>query len=254
MLLGVKFVGGKGHQGIGMTRLCSPAVFSLASPRALLFDLDGTLVDTLGDFCAVLDAAFTECGWPTPSRAFVAATIGKGGEHLIRSALTHQGIPQDAYAMAAEAYQRHYEHLNGTHSQVFPGVSEALAGLHQRGLPLVCLTNKPQAFARTLLDRKGLLACFSAVWGGDSFERKKPDPLPIVRSAELLGLRAQQVWMIGDSRNDAQAARAAGAPVMLVAYGYNHGEPVEQAGADAVLESLLELPPMLDEAAAREAG
>jgi phosphoglycolate phosphatase len=113
--------------------------------------------------------------------------------------------------------------------------------LRDRGWRLACLTNKPGAFALALLQRKGLAGYFSQVFGGDAFERKKPDPLPLRKTCEALGTSPARTLMVGDSSNDAQAARAAGCPVVLVNYGYNHGEPVETAKPDGVIASLDEL-------------
>ena len=109
------------------------------------------------------------------------------------------------------------------------------------GLPLACLTNKPLAFAQPLLQAKGLDGFFARVFGGDSFERKKPDPLPLVKTCEALGTPAARTLMLGDSSNDAQAARAAGCPVVLVTYGYNHGQPVRHVDADGYVDSLEEV-------------
>ena len=106
---------------------------------------------------------------------------------------------------------------------------------------MVCLTNKPLAFARSLLQLKGLDGFFVEVFGGDSFARKKPDPLPLIKACEFLGTLPARTLMIGDSSNDAQAARAAGCPVLLVTYGYNHGAPVREVDADGFMDSLAEL-------------
>ena len=124
---------------------------------------------------------------------------------------------------------------------VFPGAEDGLRALRRRGLALACLTNKPTAFARALLQAKGLDGFFSHVFGGDAFERKKPDPLPLRKTCEALGTAPARTLMIGDSSNDAQAARAAGCPVLLVTYGYNHGEPVRAVDADGFVDSLAEL-------------
>jgi phosphoglycolate phosphatase len=110
--------------------------------------------------------------------------------------------------------------------------------LAARGLKLACLTNKPTAFAVALLQAKGLARYFEQVFGGDAFERRKPDPLPLLKTCEALGCAPAQTLMIGDSSNDAQAARAAGCPVVLVTYGYNHGRPVAEVGADATVDRL----------------
>ena len=115
--------------------------------------------------------------------------------------------------------------------------------LRAQGLKIACLTNKPTAFALPLLKAKGLEHFFELSFGGDAFERKKPDPLPLVKTCQALGTLPQRTLMIGDSSNDAQAARAAGCPVLLVAYGYNHGEPIQGVDADAFVDSLEELIP-----------
>lgn len=210
-------------------------------PQAVIVDLDGTMVDTLGDFEVALGLSLADLGFPPVDRAFIERTVGKGSEHLIRRTLDHAGAPAALYDAAWAAYQRHYLAINGRHSAVYPGVAEGLAALAARGLPLACLTNKPTAFARPLLAAKGLDAFFAHVFGGDAFERKKPDPLPLVKTCEALGTAPQHTLMVGDSANDAQAARAAGCPVVLVRYGYNHGQPVEAAGADALVGRLDEL-------------
>ena len=108
---------------------------------------------------------------------------------------------------------------------------------------MACLTNKPTAFALTLLERKGLRGYFQQVFGGDAFERKKPDPLPLHKTCEALGTLPSRTLMVGDSSNDARAARAAGCPVVLVSYGYNHGEPVRGVDADGFVDSLAEFRP-----------
>ncbi len=124
---------------------------------------------------------------------------------------------------------------------MYPGVVEGLAALRARGLRLACLTNKPTAFARPLLAAKGLDGYFELVFGGDAFERKKPDPLPLLKTCEALGTAPARTLMVGDSSNDAKAARAAGCPVVLVSYGYNHGEPVRGVDADGFVDSLPDL-------------
>ena len=228
--------------------------------KAVIVDLDGTMVDTLGDFEVALNRSLAELGLPGVDRALVECTVGKGSEHLIRGVLAHQlALPEvkgcgqtcpaqsvDAlYDRAWAAYQRHYLAINGQFSDVYPGVLDGLQALQQRGLPLACLTNKPLAFARDLLAAKGLDGFFVQVFGGDSFERKKPDPLPIIKTCEALGVDPSATLMVGDSSNDAQAAHAAACPLVLVTYGYNHGEPIRATSANAWLDSLAELPCLL---------
>jgi phosphoglycolate phosphatase len=205
---------------------------------AAIIDLDGTLVDTLPDFVAVLAATLVELGLPGVERDFVAHAVGKGSEHLIRCCLAQVGAGAGLYEPAWALYQQHYERINGEQALVFAGVQQGLESLRVAGLRLACLTNKPGAFAQVLLHQKGLAPYFSVVFGGDAFERKKPDPLPLLKTSEALGSMPSRTLVIGDSSNDAQAARAAGCPVVLVTYGYNHGEPIRGVDADGFVDRL----------------
>jgi phosphoglycolate phosphatase len=213
--------------------------------EAAIVDLDGTMVDTLGDFHAALAATLEELHLPAIGRTAIERMVGKGSEHLIRSVLQAVGGDAGLYAAAWAAYQRHYLAINGRHSAVYDGVHAGLDALRTAGLRLACLTNKPGPFAVPLLQDKGLAAYFSVVFGGDAFERKKPDPLPLHKTCEALGCAPASTLVIGDSSNDAQAARAAGCPVILVTYGYNHGEPVRAVDADGFIDSLAQLAGLL---------
>ena len=235
----------------------------LPAPAALMVDLDGTLVDTVGDFTVALNAMLAELGRQDVTREQVARLVGKGSEHLLKSVLALEGRAQTAmdseaietlFPAAWTHYQRAYLAVNGQHSALFPGVREGLAALAARGLPLACLTNKPQAFAVPLLEQLGIAHHFRHVFGCDSFARRKPDPLPLLETCRALGSAPARTWMVGDSSNDAQAARAAGCPVVLMTYGYNHGEPVQSAGADALLDALTGLPALIDAAGGRMAA
>jgi phosphoglycolate phosphatase len=208
---------------------------------AAIIDLDGTLVDTLGDFEQALALTLADLGLPPVGRDFISRTVGRGSEYLLAQTLAEAGGAASALPHAWERYQVHYEAVNGTHAEVYPGVVEGLAALRERGWRLACVTNKPQAFAAELLRAKGLAPAFEHVFGGDSFERRKPDPLPLVKTCEALATTPARTLMVGDSRNDCEAARAAGCPVVLVGYGYNHGEPVALARPDRVIARLDEL-------------
>ncbi|MEJ8291741.1 phosphoglycolate phosphatase [Delftia tsuruhatensis] len=210
---------------------------------AAIVDLDGTMVNTLGDFAEALNRMLADLQLPAIAPQAIETMVGKGSEHLIRSVLAHVGAADvDAiYGQAWQRYEHHYLQLNGQFADVYPGVLEGLQALRARGLRLACLTNKPLSFARPLLEQKGLAPLFEQVFGGDSFERKKPDPLPLLKTCEALGTSPARTLMLGDSSNDAQAARAAGCPVVLVSYGYNHGQPVRQVDADGFVDALTEL-------------
>ena len=236
--------------GPGVAVVCG-AVFTIGGMPALtafqaaIVDLDGTMVDTVGDFEVALGRTLQDLGFQPVERAFIQRTVGKGSEHLIRSTLAHVDAPLALYDRAWDRYQHHYLAINGQHSDVYPGVVEGLRALRGAGLQLACLTNKPTAFARPLLAQKGLSDFFDQAFGGDAFARKKPDPLPLLETCKALGTQPSRTLMVGDSSNDAAAARAAGCPVVLVNYGYNHGEPVEAAAPDAILSQLDELPALL---------
>jgi phosphoglycolate phosphatase len=231
--------GGRHNRGSLFSRDAVHLIRSSAgSLQAAIVDLDGTMVDTLGDFVAVLDETLSGLGLATVDRAFVERSIGKGSEHLIRETLRQVGADAALYDAAWAAYQSNYHHINGRHAEVYPGVREGLQALRDAGLRLACLTNKPTAFAQALLRDKGLAGFFDVVFGGDAFERRKPDPLPLLKCCEALRSEPAGTLMIGDSSNDAQAARAAGCPVVLVTYGYNHGQPVRLVDADGFIDRL----------------
>ncbi len=217
------------------------------------------MVDTLGDFVVALNRMLADLSLPPVNRAAVEPLVGKGSEHLIQAILDH--VLKTAAALEARAqsainfeadsarlfpaawtsYQRHYLAVNGQHARVYPGVVQGLQQLQSQGLKLACLTNKPTAFAVPLLKAKGLDGFFTQVFGGDSFERKKPDPLPLLKTCAALGSFPARTLMVGDSSNDALAARAAACPVLLVTYGYNHGEPIRDVDADGFIDSLAQL-------------
>ena len=206
---------------------------------AVILDLDGTLIDTLGDFTEAVARAFTDLGLDAVPRERVERAVGKGSEHLLRTLLAERA---DAlYEQAWTQYQRHYDAINGQFADPYPGVVEGLLQLRAAGLPLACVTNKPTAFAQDLLRLKGLADHFVLVYGGDAFERRKPDPLPLLKTCEALGTTVSRTLMVGDSSNDAQAAHAAGCPLVLMRYGYNHGESVDTLPAWAHLDRLDEL-------------
>jgi phosphoglycolate phosphatase len=212
---------------------------------AAMIDLDGTMVDTLPDFVVALGLMLDELGQPAIDGTVVAALIGKGADHLVGAVLAHvaasSAVDPELLARGRERYRGHYEAVNGRHATVFPGVVEGLTALRERGLRLACLTNKPTAFAKALLKSTGLDGFFAVVHGGDLFERIKPDPMPLLKTCEALGTLPARTLMVGDSSNDARAARSAACPVVLATYGYNHGEPVRGVDADGFFHSLVEV-------------
>ena len=211
--------------------------------RAAIVDLDGTMLDTVPDFHVAINRMREELDLAPISAHSVKLLVGKGSENLIRSVLA---LDLDAPGVAAHydaalaSYQRHYLLINGDFSTLYPGVLAGLDALKEAGLRLACVTNKPIAFTLPLLKQKGLAGYFEIVYGGDSLSRKKPDPMQLLQVCTDFALAPHQVVAIGDSSNDAQAARAAGCPVLTVPYGYNHGHSIHDTDSDGIVDTLLD--------------
>ena len=211
--------------------------------RGVIVDLDGTMVHTAPDFQVAINRMRAELGLEPLSVETIISFVGKGSENLMRRVLDvdyESAVAESLYEQALESYKRHYEDINGLYSSVYDGVSEGLAAMKANGLRLACVTNKPVAFARVLLDKTGLASYFEVIYGGDSLPAKKPDPLPMLTVCGDFGLEPSQVVAIGDSSNDAEAARAAGCRSLTVPYGYNHGKPVHSIATDGIVATLFE--------------
>ncbi|HEY1057534.1 MAG TPA: phosphoglycolate phosphatase [Limnobacter sp.] len=213
------------------------------SIRAILFDLDGTLLHTVPDLAAAVNAMLRDLSLPELDEHTVATYVGKGAENLIHRSLTGtlDGRADAALFDKANAiWHAHYEHINGQHAEFYGGVREGLAAFQQAGFKLAVVTNKPERFTGPLLERSGIAEYFSVVVGGDTYERKKPDPLPVLKACERLGVAPADALFIGDSLNDAQAAKAAGVPCWLLPYGYNEGRPIQSTPCDGHIDTLLQ--------------
>lgn len=211
--------------------------------KAAIIDLDGTMVDTAPDFLVAINAMREEFVLEPLSIDTIKRMVGQGVENLVRRVLAVD-FTEDAvnkmFDAALAAYQKHYLPANGTYSELYPKVPEGLRALRSKGLRLACVTNKPMAFTIPLLVKKDVAEYFDLVIGGDSLPRKKPDPMPLLHVCHEFNLEPAQVLVIGDSSNDAQAAHAAGCPVVLVPYGYNHGEAIQTVKSDGIVETLLD--------------
>ncbi|HWS74556.1 MAG TPA: phosphoglycolate phosphatase [Quisquiliibacterium sp.] len=216
---------------------------------AVIIDLDGTLLDTAADLAAAVNAMLVQLGHSPLPVARVAEHVGKGAEVLVHRALTDSPegrVPAERFEPAHRAFLEHYRRENGRNARVYPGVVEGLEAMRAMGLRLAVVTNKPSAFTGPLLEQCGLARFFDLVVSGDSLPRKKPDPLPMRHVCETFGLPPSQVVAIGDSMNDAIAARAAGLPVFVVPYGYNEGRDVRSLEADAIVSTLLEAAELIE--------
>jgi phosphoglycolate phosphatase len=218
-----------------------------AELRGVLIDLDGTLMDTAPDLAAAANRMRADFGLPPLPMERIATFVGKGAEVLVHRALTDElegRADPDAFARGRTAFYAHYHVENGAQAAVFAGVPQALQGLRERGLHLACVTNKPREFTVPLLDKVDLAPYFDAVVAGDDVREKKPHPALLLEACKRLALRPTEVVLIGDSVNDAQAARAAGCRCLLVETGYNEGEGVVQMagapGVDAIVSTLAE--------------
>lgn len=209
--------------------------------RAVLLDLDGTLLDTAPDIAAAANRMLADLGRPTQPVDIIAMYIGKGIPMLVRRALTGSldGDADEALpARALPLFERYYAEESGRQANPYPGVREGIRRLRALGLPLACVTNKSERFTRVLLERTDFATAFDVLVCGDTVARKKPDPMPLLYACERLGVAPANALFIGDSVNDVSAARAAGCPVWCVPYGYNEGQPVSTLDCDAVVATL----------------
>lgn len=214
--------------------------------RAVLFDLDGTLLDSIPDLSEACHRMMVELGRAPHSIDTIRTFVGKGMLNLVRRCLAEHGTASDAeMAEAVAAFQRHYAEVNGLATTLYEGVVPALAALQAQGVAMACVTNKPAAFTGPLLERMGIARYFGATVSGDTLPEKKPHPAPLIHACELLGVTVAESLMIGDSANDAEAARAAGMPVLLVTYGYSEGMPVDSIECDGLLSSLVDALPRI---------
>ena len=211
--------------------------------RAVLIDLDGTLLDTAADLAAAVNLMQIDLGRAPLTERQVSEYVGRGSEVLVHRVLTGraEGRAEPAeHSHALSVFLGHYARTNGEHSALYPGVREGLEAMRAAGLRLACVTNKPQAFADPLLARRDLARYFDFIQGGDALPHKKPDPRPLLHASARLGALPADTVAIGDSLNDALAARAAGMAVFIVPYGYNEGAPVQALDVDAIVNSLSE--------------
>lgn len=215
--------------------------------RAVLIDLDGTLMDTAPDLAAAANRMRADFGLAALPVERVAAFVGKGADVLVHRALTDRldGKVDDAtFTRARTAFYRYYHATNGQDTIVFDRVPQALDLLRDGGLKVACVTNKPREFTLPLLERLQLAQRFDTIVAGDDVQAKKPHPDLLLAACRNLGVPVEAARMIGDSVNDALAAQAAGMRVILVGTGYNEGGSVAQLadtpGVDAIVDSLLD--------------
>ena len=211
--------------------------------KAVMIDLDGTLLDTVQDLTLAVNLLLQRLGGRELDEALVRTFVGKGMPYLVkRSLAAGMGGAPDAALLerALPIYIECYKSINGNHAKLYPGVQQGLDALKSSGFPLACVTNKSERFTTPLLRQMRIADYFSIVVCGDTLPKRKPDPLPLTHACAQLAVAPREMLMIGDSVNDAQAARAAGCPVFCVPYGYNEGVDVRELDVDAIVETIFE--------------
>jgi len=220
----------------------------LNKPEMILFDVDGTLVDSVPDLAWCVDQMMQQLGLPLRGEGKVRNWVGNGVEALVRRALIDQmdGEPDaELFARAYPLFLELYADNTSKRSHLYPGVPETLESLKKAGYPLGSVTNKAEQFTIPLLRELGIHDYFSIVISGNTLPRKKPDPLPLLHAAEFFSVQPQNALMIGDSVSDVKAARAAGFNIVCMSYGYNHGVDIREANPDAVIDIMTELQGLL---------
>jgi len=224
-------------------------------PELVMFDLDGTLVDSVPDLARAVDQMLSALEREPAGEDQVRAWVGNGAQMLVRRALAGRLVPVDAavgnhmespadaelFPIAYELFLAAYAQCNGRSSRLYPGVLDLLDALCRAQVPMAIVTNKPHAFTEPLLRSLEVAEYFSQVVSGDSLSLKKPDPAQVYWVLDKQQVSAGRALFIGDSMHDVQAARAAGCPVVCVSYGYNHGEPIALSHPDRVVDSLADL-------------
>ncbi|MBV7315637.1 phosphoglycolate phosphatase [Shewanella sp. NIFS-20-20] len=212
--------------------------------KAIAFDLDGTLVDSVPDLCAATQATLVQLGWESCDQVQVRSWVGNGAQMLMRRAMTHglsRSVTADELAVAMPVFMQHYQANLHSKSQLYPEVLSVLTRLKAQGYRLAVITNKPHRFSVPLLASFGLTELFEMVLGGDSLAAMKPDPLPLNHLLSEWRLMPEQLIMVGDSKNDILAAKAANVRSIGLTYGYNYGEDIGLYGPDAVYDQFSEI-------------
>ncbi len=214
-------------------------------PQLIVIDLDGTLVDSAPDLTFAAQKMLEQLGRAPVTPEQIQDWVGNGVNVLVKRALTGEMDPGEevsgfdqAYRIFADIYAANLSER----SRVYPGVFEGLDALRHQDYLLACITNKHSSFTGSLLEKLGLAGYFRAVASGNTYEQRKPHPLPLLKTAERFNIDPGRAVMVGDSMNDVKAARAAGFRSVCVPYGYRGQTRVEELGADHVVGSLAELP------------
>ena len=214
------------------------------SPKLIMIDVDGTLVDSVPDLAYCVDETMKAIGKKPWGEAQVRHWVGNGVPKLVERSLTGEleGTPDQAeYDQAYPVFLELYSRNTSVRSCLYDGVKEGLDYMKAQGYTLGCVTNKAEQFTLPILKDLGIFDYFGIVVSGDTLSKKKPDPLPLLHSAEFFGIDPQHSLMLGDSVSDVKASRAAGFEIICMSYGYNHGNDIRDTNPDLVIDSMAEL-------------
>lgn len=206
----------------------------------VVFDLDGTLVDSASDIAEAVNRTLTDWSLPRVEESVIRGWIGDGARALVSSAFAHAGKQADLDEVMP-GFMVHYADCLLLYPTVYPGVMEALQALRERGIAVAVCTNKPERFVRPLLDALDLGQYFEVIVGGDTLPERKPSAVPLLHVVKHFGLQPAQCLMVGDSATDIQTAAAAGVPMALVTYGYLRGLDARAVQGVTVIDDMREL-------------
>tara|TARA_B100000959_G_scaffold79478_1_gene84666 strand:- start:4403 stop:5071 length:669 start_codon:yes stop_codon:yes gene_type:complete len=213
-------------------------------PKLVMIDVDGTLVDSVPDLAYCVDQMMISLGRPAIGEERVRHWVGNGVPRLVERALTGEldGFPsQQAFDKAYPIFLDLYAQNSSVRSTLYEGVIEGLDYLKSKGYLLGCVTNKAEQFTLPLLKSLGIIDYFGVVISGDTLEKKKPDPLPLIHGANFFNINPNECLMLGDSVSDVKAARAASFQIICMSYGYNHGNNIAVENPDLVIDSMKQL-------------
>ncbi len=216
----------------------------LKTPELVLIDVDGTLVDSVPDLAFSADQMMLQLGLPERGEDAIRHWVGNGIEKLVKRTLVNNLDDEpdaELFDKALPIFWQIYENNICVRSRLYDGVIEGLDYMKSRGYRLGCVTNKARSFTVPLLEQIGIAPYFEVSICGDDTARKKPDPLPLLTAAGEMQVTPNNSLMLGDSKSDVLAARAAGFQIICMSYGYNHGEDIRRYEPDAVIDSMIEL-------------
>ena len=223
---------------------------NFGNKEVILFDLDGTLIDSAPDLADAVNATMERLGRKTYDESTVRGWVGNGATVLVKRALSgsreiDENLLDDVVKETLAIFMEAYRERICERTVLYPGVPGTLEALRDAGCRMAVVTNKPSPFVGPILEKLGIASLFDLILGGEDLPRKKPDPLPLLTACERMGATVDRAVMVGDSSNDILAAKGAGMQSIGVTYGYNYGEEITVCGPDAVVERFDELPRLL---------